>query len=426
MQSVDYRMDPVNGFESYARGLQLGNAVKQMEQQASIQSKINELLQKQNPTAEDFLAVATYLPKDQAENIQKSWAQIGQDRQASDLKFGAQVMSAFSANRNDLGVSMLKQRAEAFKNSGNLEDAQVYDTYAQIAESNPEVAKNTIGIMMASLPGGDKFLSSALGASKDQYEISKSKTESENLPEKLYLENQYTKSQIRNVDDQIQSRSEQLNLDKDKFRSDVEAKIYEMRDKTTDLSSDAKKIVNDAVVSAVSANESANNMINLANRLDNLNGGYGKFSKASEWIKGALGNENAWTQVRQEYVRLRNTQAIKSLPPGPATDRDIELALKGFPSENSDSRVLSSFIRGMAKMQQFESKMQNTKSEWVSAVGSLGKNKEEIEVGGVVVPAGTNYVDFVNNFVYNDKQKSSTAQQNNGIANRSYMRWARQ
>ena len=165
-------------------------------------------------------------------------------------------------------------------------------------------------------------------------------------------------------------------------------------------------------------------MLDLATRLEQQGGGYGKFSDINAWLRNATGNQDAWTQARQEYVRLRNTQAIKSLPPGPATDRDIMLALKGFPPESADSKEIASFLRGMAKMQQYEAVAESAKSEWVNSVGSLGRATKDINIGGIQVPKGTTYVDFARQFMDQRAQDLAASQAGRAVAGRGYMRWA--
>ena len=182
--------------------------------------------------------------------------------------------------------------------------------------------------------------------------------------------------------------------------------------------------MNDSAVAAVGSEQAAGRMLDLASRLEQQGGGYGTFSGINAWVRNATGNQDAWTQTRQEYVRLRNTQAIKSLPPGPATDRDIELALKGFPAENADARTVASFLRGMAKMAQYEAVAESAKAEWVNSVGSLGRATRDIDIGGVQVPKGTTYVDFARQFMDQRAQDLAATQAGRAVSGRGYMRWA--
>jgi hypothetical protein len=101
------------------------------------------------------------------------------------------------------------------------------------------------------------------------------------------------------------------------------------------------------------------------------------------------------TQLRQEYIRLRNTAAIKSLPPGPATDKDINLALKGFPGENASATDLSSFLRGMAKLQDVDASINNAKTDWLSQNnGVLTRAKSTFIAGDYATKPGETFNDF--------------------------------
>ncbi|EPL5830117.1 hypothetical protein PC907_004002, partial [Acinetobacter baumannii] len=101
-------------------------------------------------------------------------------------------------------------------------------------------------------------------------------------------------------------------------------------------------------------------------------------------------NDDQNAMIR-EYTRLRNSEAIKSLPPGPATDKDIELALKGLPPETADSTTITSFLRGYAKLNQRDAAYKQMQAEWVNQVGNMGSTKRDVEVLGVKVPAGTTF-----------------------------------
>jgi len=182
--------------------------------------------------------------------------------------------------------------------------------------------------------------------------------------------------------------------------------------------------ISEAAVAAVGSEQSAGRMLDLASRLEQQGGGYGAFSGVNSWLRNATGNQDAWTQTRQEYVRLRNTQAIKSLPPGPATDKDIMLAMKGFPPENADAATIASLpawhgqdvaVRG---------------SVWKRPVGMgqlgrlSGRSRTDINIGGIQVPAGTTYVDFARQFMDQRAQDLAAQQAGRAVAGRGYMRWA--
>lgn len=449
VQPYSYQVNVQSPFEAALSGFKIGATIadvaaqrqaqeRDLARQKMLQEQVQALIKNPNPNVRDFTNVAMLLPKAEADSMRANWEALSKERQENELRFGGQVMSAFSTNQPQIGVQMLRQRAAAERNAGREAQASAYETWAQMAEINPANAQKTIGIMMAGVPGGDKVLQSSIAALKGPADVAAAEAaalqktfEARNTPQRLALENAQTGAQIRNLDSTIADRANRLVLDRDKLKLDrdelqskVEMKLYELNQKAGQLDPSATKLVNESAIAAVGSEQSAARMLDLANRLDQLGGGYGALSNVNAWIRNATGNQDAWTQARQEYVRLRNTQAIKALPPGPATDRDIELTLKGFPSDNADAGTISSFLRGMAKLSQYEAVAEGAKAEWVNSVGSLGRSTRDIEIGGIRVPRNTTYVDFARQFMERRAQDLAAAQAGRAVSGRGYMRWA--
>jgi hypothetical protein len=153
MQPFDYRQQVVNPFEqaigSALKGFQLGESVRQVreqrqaavEQQARQQElmrQINALQDNPNVTAEDYIAIANQLPKDQAESLRKNFELLNTERQNSAKRFSGQIAAALLSPNPDSqqrGIDLLRQRAEAERNAGNIEEAEGYEIHARIAET---------------------------------------------------------------------------------------------------------------------------------------------------------------------------------------------------------------------------------------------------------------------------------------------------
>ena len=450
VQPINYQLNVQSPFEAALSGFKIGAtiadvAAQRQQQEAELarrqqlQTQVTALMQNPNPTARDFTNVAMLLPKNEADSMRANWETLSKDRQENELRFGGQVMSAFSANQPQIGIQLLRERATAERNAGREGQAKAYETWAQMAEVSPQSAQKTIGIMLAGVPGGDKVLTSSIQALKAPAEIrqgeagaTKEELITANTPTRLALENTQTAANIRNLDSQIADRAgrlvldqNRLKLDRDRLQSDVELKLFELNQKGGQLDASATKIVNDSAVAAVGSEQAAGRMLDLASQLEQQPGAFtGAAGSAAEWLKKATGNQDAMTQLRNEYTRLRNTQAIKSLPPGVATDKDIELALKGLPPETANAATLASFLRGMAKMSQYEAVAESAKSEWVNSVGSLGRATRDIDIGGIQVPRGTTYVDFARQFMDQRAQDLAASQAGRAVSGRGYMRWA--
>lgn len=132
------------------------------------QEKIDELmgrLRKPGATRNDYLALAMFLPKDQAKAIQDSVAGMREEEQAAALNESAQIFSAFKGGRPDLAAQMIRRQAEAERASGNEQGASLAEEWAKMIDSGEDGAKAVeamFGFQIAQMPGGDKAIEGAI------------------------------------------------------------------------------------------------------------------------------------------------------------------------------------------------------------------------------------------------------------------------
>jgi hypothetical protein len=441
MGPINYSIDVQSPFAAALQGFQGGAGIKQVldqrelaAQQAQAQQQLRlelgALSAKKDATGADYASMMTRYPQ-LSEQLTRSWSALNESQKQNKLQQGTSALAALSAGRNDVAEKVFRDRAAAARNSGAEEDAKQAETMAELIALHPEAARTSIAMTIAAGMGPDKFAATfqtlgdqARAADKAPAELAKAEAEARikgveaaNAPGAAALKNEELRSQI-------QERAARLALDKDKLRSDVELKLYELGQKAGTLGEDAKKLVNDSTVTAIASDQAAGQMLDLADRLAKEGGGYGAAARAAEWLKGATGNQDALTMMRAEYTKLRNTQAVKNLPPGAASDADVKLAMQGFPPETADAQLLAGFLRGMAKLQQVEAAANSAKAEWVNAVGHLGKPKVDIEIDGIKVPSGTTFVDFSRQFLQQRADQRAAAQAAKQVQSRPYMRFA--
>lgn len=441
MQPADYNIDVQSPFLAAVQGYQAGAGIRNdMAQQAQLEQQRQQQLQMQqdlaalagnsNASSRDYAAMTLKYPQ-LREQFKQGWDMLNSDQQRSALSQMSQVYAATLSGRPDLAEQLLRESAAAKRNSGLAPEARAMESWADLVKSAPDQAKNIIGLRLASVMDPDKFAATytqlgdegrkaALAPSelaKSDAEARIKQVEAANAPTKVALDNS-------NVRSQIDERAARLSLDRDRLTSDVQLKLHELGQKANTLDDGAKKIVNDSTVAAVAADQSASQTLDLADRFESLGGGNGGFATTAEaWAK-LTGRQDAMTAARQEYTRLRSSQVSKMLPPGPASDKDIQLALEGFPPANADSKYIASFLRGMAKLQQYDAVSNSAKAEWVNAVGHLGKPKSDIEIDGVKVPAGSTFVDFSREFMSRKADELAAAHAVKQVQSRPYMRFA--
>jgi len=191
MQPFDYRQQVANPFQqaiaSTAQGFQLGASMREMQerramaeqsriqqeqlniQQEQLNSAINDLLTKPDPTFEDYERIIAVAPKERGEMLLKSWEAKNKQQQQSTLREAGQVINALRSNPQ-AAVSLLNEKAEAARNSGDMETARAYETWAKTAEADPTMATKMIALDVSYLPGAKDFFETA-GIGGAQYEV---------------------------------------------------------------------------------------------------------------------------------------------------------------------------------------------------------------------------------------------------------------
>jgi len=462
---INYAVDVQSPFEAVLSGFKIGAAGAEAQAQAQAreqalkgQTALKTLLTNPNATAADYESVLPFLPKDQAAIVTQGFERKTKEQQQNSLQQSGQVYTALKSGQTDIAKNLLKDQVTAFRNSGREQEAKATETYLQLIDMNPTGAQTTIGLMMATLPGGkdilenvDKTLSTGRAealatpalnkavadANKAVADATTAQATATNATEKAaadaakatadanaakvkakYAEQveiaglNKTNWDINNLRSQIGDRSARLNLDTQKTAADVAAKMSDIQKNLTDIPADTRKLINESAVLAATSKQSAGQFNDLAKRLDESGGGYGVFSSASDFLKKGAGFQGGMTQLRQEYTRLRNTAAIKSLPPGPATDKDIAMALKGFPSDNASAGDLSSFLRGMAKLQDVDASINNAKTDWLAQNnGTLTRAKNTFVAGDYATKPGETFNDFSQRIIGDVSKKYQSPEQ---------------
>jgi hypothetical protein len=82
---------------------------------------------------------------------------------------------------------------------------------------------------------------------------------------------------------------------------------------------------------------------------DNWTAGYA--AKGGEFIKSVFGREDFVTGIRKEYQDIKVRNAISNLPPGVASDKDIELALSPWPEDTSNYALIVKKLEAIERIE---------------------------------------------------------------------------
>ena len=440
---IDYGVQIADPTQTFLGAFQTGASVQearlkqeQQQQQLANQKLIQDgftKLRQPGATAADYANLSMLLPETQAKSVRESFSMLSGERQNAALQQSGQVFSAFKAGKPEIAISLLDQQIAGKRNSGDEAGAKFLETWRDVAKENPKATEDYFGFTISQMPGGDKVITSAIALggelraqAKAPFELTeaeakagKAKSEAEikaiesQFAERLQQAGLTEKNwNVKNLQSQINDRSQRLNLDKQTTAATVAEKMSSIQKNLNDIPADTRKLINESATLSATSKQSAEQFNDLAKRLDESGGGYGVFSSASDFLKKGAGFQGGMTQLRQEYTRLRNTAAIKSLPPGPATDKDIAMALKGFPSDNASATDLSSFLRGMAKLQDVDASINNAKTDWLAQNnGTLTRAKNTFIAGDYATKPGETFNDFSQRIIGDVSKKYRSPEQ---------------
>tara|TARA_R110000868_G_scaffold410909_2_gene700821 strand:+ start:1272 stop:2642 length:1371 start_codon:yes stop_codon:yes gene_type:complete len=162
---INYAIDVQSPFDAALGGFKLGAAgaeaqvqAQAREQALKAQTELKTLFENPNATAADFARVSSFLPKDQAESVRKSFEIMTTSQQQNKLQQSGQVYTAIKSGQPDIAKGLLRDQADALRNSGREQEAKATETYLQLIDINPTGSQATIGLMLATLPGGKELL----------------------------------------------------------------------------------------------------------------------------------------------------------------------------------------------------------------------------------------------------------------------------
>jgi len=128
----------------------------------------------------------------------------------------------------------------------------------------------------------------------------------------------------------------------------------------------AVKLINEAVLASMNAQEEGLKAKQIADDLARLSptaGALGKFEEAKDRFFGTTG---AVSDLRTRINRMTVSIVMEGLPAGAASDKDIELAQSTVPTSTMNPEMLESYFRGVAKIAALNSYKENLKAKHLS------------------------------------------------------------
>lgn len=185
--------------------------------------------------------------------------------------------------------------------------------------------------------------------------------------------------------------SQRLALDQQEFGLKVQQaqeKAQQLIDGAPKLSVNMEKGIEAAVNNATASTNSADSMVALAQQFRQEKPTTGLFGNANNMFSKLTGSETALRDLRIRQSAIINSQVLKYLPPGPATDRDVNLAREGAPSTWDDPNIVADWLDANARLERRNAQFNEFKSEWMSANGNPGQSRNGGQILGMDIQKG--------------------------------------
>lgn len=367
-----------------------------------------------NPTADKINQMMIAHPG-LSESLKAVHGNISTQESTAAVNAMSPIFAAYQNKQPGIAGDLLEQQRVAAANTGDYKKAAAIETLLKLHDADPAAAQASIGVRLGTLGGLDKFATVAETLAKTPGEVSllggqaaEAVAKGVAAPETIRTETKLKKAQTeqskadaylhteqaRNV-----AKSQKLNEDEAKAKIDIEwAKIALDRDKLKELPPAVYTDVTKSVTAATDASLTAKKMSDLAVKFGAVTD-KGASASINEFLRDAVGTQDEITRTRAEFDRLRNSTVLKNLPPGPATDKDIDFAAKGYPSNNASPEYIGSYLRGMAKIQLAEAAQHEARAAWLTNRHSLGSANADGEIGGIPVTKGMKFNDYAKLYI---------------------------
>ena len=339
-------------------------------------------------------------------------AQLGDPRANTAQQFGQQLNSAFGnsqamaelavvapdifdqVNKN-LGLISQQQKDEAASFAFTLRSAPFAQRDAMIAQreatvtargGNPADTLSLRGLSEADQNKALEVTQIAALSNKDRLEISLGKPLTEFQAQSLELQRKRLGFQQRQAGiaaaKGVKPQADTAGIQDFKFFQDlkktdpVAAQAFGIErgfinKEGQELSGFLQKRLAEATDTAVKSTANVRRFNNVATRIEsNPDFGGGLFGSAQESLKDLMGGQDEVTTLKKEARSIIGAQVVENLPPGSASDVDVALALDGFPSKNASQSQLTSYFKGLAKLQQLDADLNQFKTDFISVKGT--------------------------------------------------------
>jgi hypothetical protein len=366
------------------------NRVREMEQQAIAQARQNELFGKLSALPPDapmsaIIPIANELAlvkPESAKQVMANYENAPKQFQKASETTLVSALNQLNANNIDGAKKTYSDFASAIENSmGKNPELKALADAAKVQvaalnvpnEEGVNIAKAS-GIQLLSLVN-PQAVNAFIGAQETQ---AKTKTELAKLT-----------PGGKEVDEEKRA----LDLEKERLQiQEIRQKLDQAREEKVKVFASTNKFAKELSDASATNQQSADIAKGILEKIDSGEVQIPSTAKGAAWqyVRDRiplLGNDV--TMLRKEYQKLANSEVIKSLPPGSASDADRRFAQEGVMSKDANPKQFRKGVEAMARLSEYASRYNEAKLAWVSQnAGSAGSALKEFSVFGAPIKKG--------------------------------------
>lgn len=381
-----------------------------MQRKQAYDARRSELME--GVTDEKYLQNALRLQSEFPEMTKgenEALSQMSAAKKKQSFQTAMQVRGLALAGQHQKAHDLLMEQAAGLRNSGDEQNAKATESLAQTMLDSPQYAAGIASHAAAALmdpKDASEYLKNEATATNQAANAAKLAAETAEIAAnaqaerqakidkaKVDVENAKTaRMQAGNSAQANQLRAQELAATREVNRLQREKWDYSR----TLLPAALQPKMTEAVEAASSKMAAADSADSLALDLStDLGGGGRAYRSVAEWMKGNTGAQDQYSALRGRYLTLKNKMVGEMGKDfKPMSNSDLTMLQASFPSENDSPEYLAQFVSAMGRAFRIESKLEESKAEWMQANQGMGKTVAAKNIMGVEVPAGTTYMEY--------------------------------
>lgn len=378
--------------------------------------------------ARDPGAIAALIAKnpDKAEKLKIGYQALSDEQRKETVALNSVVESALRNDAVDVAIAEVKRRADAIRTTQPAQAAKLDEMAKRILWQPEKEYARVAGILAAVEP--EKYAQNAakvasIGADVDAAtgdakkklaEAEIAGAEADIADDLAGAKRDKTRAEAARLYAQTKNEAERLGFDREKFALEYEAARAKAEREGGDLPAPIAGKRDEAVMASTSAGTSSRAATELAGKFRDKNWaqrffGTGIAGKLSEVVGDTFGLPDEVNAIKKQYKGLVNSEVLKNLPPGAASDTDVKLMREAFDSPNASFEQIAKGLDAMARTQDRIRAVKDLEAGWFAKNRGLGEAKADGEVGGIPVKKGQTFAQGLSALVKKQEQAEKDA-----------------